>query len=58
MLGHASEHSLKSVMEARELFELEKSRSDMAVKALRFAKQNSLSLSEAITVLNSVHKKT
>lgn len=58
MLGHASEHSLKSVMQAQELIKDGKISLDMAVSALRFAKQNHLELDEAITVLGSVHKKT
>ncbi len=58
MLGHASEHSLKSVMQAQELIKEGKITLDMAVKSLRFAKQNHLELEEAITVLGSVHKKT
>lgn len=58
MLGHASEHSLKSIIEAQEMIKAGKISLDMAVKALRFAKQNHLDLNEAINVLNSVHKKT
>ena len=58
MLGHASELSLKSVMEAQEMIKEGKISLDMAVKALRFAKQNHLDLDEAVTVLSSVHKKT
>lgn len=58
MLGHASEHSLRSVMQAQELIKEGKISLDMAVKALRFAKQNHLDLDEAINVLGSVHKKT
>lgn len=58
MLGHASEHSLRSIMQAQELIKDGKLSLDMAVKALRFAKQNHLELDEAISVLSSVHKKT
>ncbi|CAN5581837.1 hypothetical protein BH10CYA1_BH10CYA1_22660 [soil metagenome] len=58
MLGHASELSLKSIMQAQELIKEGKISLDMAVKALRFAKQNHLDLDEAVTVLSSVHKKT
>lgn len=58
MLGHASEHSLKSIMEAQDMIKSGKISLDMAVKALRFAKQNHLDLNEAINVLSSVHKKT
>jgi hypothetical protein len=58
MLGHASEHSLKSIMEAQALVHEGKISLDMAVKALRFAKSNHLELGEAINVLSSVHQKT
>lgn len=58
MLGHASEHSLKSILQAQEMIKEGKISLDMAVKALRFAKQNHLDLDEAINVLTSVHKKT
>ncbi len=58
MLGHASEHSLRSIMQAQELIKDGKITLEMAVKALRFAKQNHLELDEAINVLGSVHKKT
>src|ERR1700733_10306203 len=58
MLGHASENSLKSIMDAQHMVKDGKITLEMAVKALRFAKQNSLDLDEAINVLTSVHKKT
>jgi hypothetical protein len=58
MLGHASEHSLRSIIQAQEMIKDGKITIDMAVKALRFAKQNHLDLDEAVNVLNSVHKKT
>src|SRR5208283_5624331 len=58
MLGHASDISLKSIMEAQELVKDDRISLDMAVKALRFAKQNHLDLNEAINVLTSVHQKT
>ena len=45
-------------MQAQELIKDGKISIDMAVKSLRFAKQNHLELEEAITVLGSVHKKT
>jgi len=58
MLGHASEHSLRSIIQAQEMIKDGKITLEMAVKALRFAKQNHLDLDEAINVLNSIHKKT
>lgn len=58
MLGHASEHSLRSIIQAQDMIKDGKISLDMAVKALRFAKQNHLDLDEAINVLQSVHKKT
>jgi hypothetical protein len=58
MLGHASEHSLRHVIQAQDLIKSGKISLDMAVKSLRFAKQNHLELDEAINVLGSVHKKT
>jgi hypothetical protein len=58
MLGHASENGLKSIMDAQHMVKDGKITLEMAVKALRFAKQNSLDLDEAINVLTSVHKKT
>lgn len=58
MLGHASDISLRSIMEAQELVKAGKISLEMAVKALRFAKQNHLDLNEAINVLTSVHQKT
>src|SRR5271156_5902989 len=56
MLGHASEHSLKAIMEAQQLVHDQKISLDMAVKSLRFAKSNHLELGEAINVLSSVHQ--
>ncbi len=58
MLGHASDVSLKSIVEAQELVNNGRISLEMAVKALRFAKQNHLDLNEAINVLTSVHQKT
>jgi hypothetical protein len=58
MLGHASEHSLRDVVAAQEMIQAGKISLEMAVKALRFAKQNHLNLDEAVNVLTSVHKKT
>jgi hypothetical protein len=58
MLGHASDISLKSIIEAQELVKSGRISLEMAVKALRFAKQNHLELAEAINVLTSVHQKT
>jgi len=58
MLGHTSEHSLRSIMQAQELIKEGKISIDTAVKALRFAKQNHIDLEEAINVLGAVHKKT
>jgi hypothetical protein len=58
MLGHASENSLKDVMRAQEMIKSGKISLEMAVKALRFGKQNHLDLDEAVNVLTSVHKKT
>jgi hypothetical protein len=58
MLGHTSEHSLRSIMQAQEMIKEGKISIDTAVKALRFAKQNHIELEEAINVLGAVHKKT
>jgi len=58
MLGHASENSLKDVMRAQEMIKAGKISLEMAVKALRFGKQNHLDLDESVNVLTSVHKKT
>jgi hypothetical protein len=58
MLGYASDHSLKSILEAQTEITEGRISLDTAVKALRFAKQNNLEFDEAVNVLTSVHKKT
>jgi len=58
MLGYASDHSLKSILEAQTEITEGRISLDTAVKALRFAKQNNLEFDEALNVLTSVHKKT
>jgi hypothetical protein len=58
MLGYASDHSLKSILEAQTEITEGRISLDTAVKALRFAKQNNLEFDEAVNVLTSVHRKT
>lgn len=58
MLNIASDNTMKVVLEAEELVKSQKATVDLALKALRLARQNNMNMEDAIGVLNSVHKKT
>lgn len=58
MLNTVSETAMKGVLEAEQMVIAGKATVDLAVKALRLARQNNMTIEDAISVLNSVHKKT
>lgn len=58
MSGQAREYSLRPALEADALVKEGIISVDTAIKALRLAKSNEITLAEAIRVLSSIHKKT
>lgn len=58
MLNAVSETAMKGVLEAEQMVKNGKVTIDLAVKSLRLARQNNMTIEDAISVLNSVHKKT
>lgn len=58
MLSMVGEGTLKIVLEADELVRSKKATVDLALKALRLARQNNMIMEDAIGVITSVHKKT
>lgn len=58
MLNLVGESTLKIVLEADELVRSKAATVDLALKALRLARQNNMTMEDAIGVITSVHKKT
>jgi hypothetical protein len=58
MLNAVGDSSMRLVLEAETLVATGKATIDLAVKALRLAKQNNMNMDDALGVITSVHKKT
>ena len=58
MLNIVGDSTMKLVLDAEAMVTSYKTTIDMAVKALRLAKQNNMNMGDALGVIASVHKKT
>lgn len=58
MLNMVGETTLKLVQDAEQLVVSKEATVDLALKALRLARQNNMNMEDAIGVITSVHKKT
>ena len=58
MLNMVGESTLKLVQDAEQLVVSKEATVDLALKALRLARQNNMNMEDAIGVITSVHKKT